>query len=70
MNIEDLLRKYSDDKWKRSALILWKGVLEKPPDVLVSEGHDDVGEVPLDRFYEKHLTWLETRPRGLKRKRG
>jgi hypothetical protein len=68
-NIEDLLRKHSDDKWKRSALMLWKGVLENHADVLVSEGCDDVGEVPVDRFYEKHLTWLDTELGGRKRKR-
>jgi hypothetical protein len=69
MSIEDFLRKHSNDKWKRSALMLWRGVLETHADILVSECHDGVEEVPLKRFYEKHLTWLDTEVRGRKRKR-
>jgi hypothetical protein len=55
MNIEDLLRKHSDDKWKRSAFMLWRGVLEKHPDVLVSEGIIPIVifiEIPIVVFIE------------------
>jgi hypothetical protein len=69
MNIENLLRKHSDDKWKNSALTLWKGVLEKHAGALVNEGHGGIEEVPLGTFYEKHLTWLDIAVRSRKRKR-
>jgi hypothetical protein len=69
MNIEDLLRKHSDDKWKRSALVLWKMGTRKTSWSFVSESCDDVGDVPFDRFYAKQLIWLDTGLRGQKRKR-